>query len=542
MKKIAELKIGKMSYKQGMFNLTWYFAKEPTCFISTIKDDCEIGYHNYFKKYYKVHCEICGNNFITGNLGGKFITCPYCGRTHQEKDKNIIIRQNNIENTNKKEDLYQEFPVYLKLKAIEYKEKIKIIAQGFVYLMSKDKKVEDEYAKIKETWTLDIYNKTAEWHKEIKGQEHTNYTQDKEIGYGDELEYLKAYSILSVLDAGLETGSMTITNFLTTVKAAINKMEEKRGMSRKNINIPEKRDIVLIKNMVNLAHKVRFWDSPNLEKGDFTDTYDKALAQYRKQIPREKDKNYTYQKSLFRAMGIPNIPSIRKESNNKSNLLKAAMVYKNRNYNEAQDIYKIVIDKNMSLKGTEEALEEFDKIRTICPNTKFRQVINNNESYDILCMYKKLEPEEIDKLKKEKIKLSQLHEKLVYMTRYKEYAKMVYHIPDEIVKNYTRDINNYHFKSVPDTDTLIAIAAALNNCSATYNNRINEKLQLVAVTDDNMHIIALLEIRDGEVVQAKLKNNRKVKEEIEINDKVVNFIKESHIKCNTNDVDMPNAA
>lgn len=537
MRKIAELTIGKRSYKSGMYSLTWYFKNQPTCFISTIKDNGEIGYHNFQKKYYKVHCEICGNNFITGNVGDKYITCPYCGRTHQLKDRNIIV--DDTHKSNNPWDTYQEFPVYLQLKAKEYKEKIEISAEGFVYLMSKEKTIEDDYANIKEIWTLNVYDETAKWHKEIR-EKQVSYTQDKEIGYSDDYEFLREYSILGKINAGLETKTMTITRFLTTVKAAVNKMEEKREMSHKNINIPDIQEIVLLKNMVNLAHKTRFWDGYNLDKGNYTSPLDKTMAEYEKQIPGKSSKNKTYQKSLFKIIGIPNIPSIRKKSNNKSNLLKAAVVYKNRTYNEAQDILNAVNDKN--IEYVKEVLSAYDTIKVICPNTKFRQVIKNTEYRDIMRMYEKLDSYDIEKLKKEKIKLSQLHERLVYVTRAKRYAEHVYHIPDEIVKNYDREINGYHFNAVPDTKTLISIAAALNNCSATYNGRINERLQLVVITDDHMKIIALLEIDNGVVVQAKLKNNRRVKDEKEINNKVVEFIKKSNIKCKTNDVDMSPAA
>ncbi|WP_455629250.1 hypothetical protein [Megamonas funiformis] len=79
------------------------------------------------------------------------------------------------------------------------------------------------------------------------------------------------------------------------------------------------------------------------------------------------------------------------------------------------------------------------------------------------------------------------------------------------------------------------IAYLLNNCSAGYKNLISDRLQLIAIADDE-GVKALIEIQNNYIVQAKLYNNVPANKNSFINNLIITFAKEIGLKINTSDV------
>lgn len=82
------------------------------------------------------------------------------------------------------------------------------------------------------------------------------------------------------------------------------------------------------------------------------------------------------------------------------------------------------------------------------------------------------------------------------------------------------------------------IAKQMKNCSAGYKDRINNRLQLVVISDDSGKPKVLLEINQNSIVQAKLYRNVPVFKDNLLNDLVIEFAKTTKLKIVTDDVHM----
>lgn len=82
-------------------------------------------------------------------------------------------------------------------------------------------------------------------------------------------------------------------------------------------------------------------------------------------------------------------------------------------------------------------------------------------------------------------------------------------------------------------------AMSLHNCAAGYKKSIGANQQLVGISDDRGKPVALLEIKANKLVQAKLINNRQVRNNKEVNKTVLEFAERCGLKISTKDVLMP---
>ena len=124
--------------------------------------------------------------------------------------------------------------------------------------------------------------------------------------------------------------------------------------------------------------------------------------------------------------------------------------------------------------------------------------------------------EEMDKLTKEKNKL--------------------YALP--IPRKYLEITDNSYKVAEPITILeLTEIGNKLNICVGSYKDRVyNKEIDIGIVVDKNNNYIACLEIKEGKLVQAKLKYNRKVVTNKGVYDIVIKWCVENNIHINTTDM------
>ncbi len=84
---------------------------------------------------------------------------------------------------------------------------------------------------------------------------------------------------------------------------------------------------------------------------------------------------------------------------------------------------------------------------------------------------------------------------------------------------------------------LLEAGHELHNCVASYGPAMKDnKKWIVLVADDKGRLVACLEIRGKELVQAKLDRNKPVSTDPKLNAEVVNWAKKAGLKINTSDV------
>lgn len=319
-------------------------------------------------------------------------------------------------------------------------------------------------------------------------------------------------------------------------------------------------------NLIKEYVKNQYIENPKEQPLDFQKylNMQKLLNQHQQEVKYLNDKNPQWMNETIRNMkagqdistAILNTMPIRKNKyvkqhfslNTINMFIKTDEIKDINNATELRKHFK----NTYTMQHISTFVDTFNLLKEKYPNLKMKDFIKNYYKYNLYDVQTLLNaikdnPEMMAEYKNSKIRIRDIHNYL--STKQKEIAiknkhewKEKYFIDERIMNNLNRKINGYDFTVVPNTKTLIEIAEKLHNCSASYNNKIGNTTQLVAVTDDNYKIIALLEIREGKVYQAKLVDNDPVKKNPTINNKVISFMKKAKIECYTNDVELKKVA
>lgn len=154
---------------------------------------------------------------------------------------------------------------------------------------------------------------------------------------------------------------------------------------------------------------------------------------------------------------------------------------------------------------------------------------------DIENMQKKLDKHNAEKFKT--VKLSKAHDWLVEAIREQRERDYNLNIPESIRRRLEMQEGQLKF-FMPDTHwKLRDYGKEFHNCVETYAQRVLEgRCGIVIMTDDKGLLAACLEVKDKELVQAKLKYNKPVYENEEINKAVLKWCKNAGLIVCTKDV------
>ena len=307
MKKIAELVIGNMIVSNTMYE----DYGSPTLFIVHKDDRKSRCYYSY--GYYQARCINCGAMFtvkpnITWYGGSVKVFCPACGRVHTG---NAIMYGDNPESL---------LPDNIVMKVVDFKDKVELrLKYKAVYFGRFTYKTYSYVADVKETYTFDVKNAKVHWRK----TESNIVLEDKEIGYVKDFFELKEktalwfYSISHKINKGNSFGEL-----LKALRNAVNKKIKAEGKTPKPLYIGGNYKNRLYGNVLNLAHRVRFWDAKNIKQLAYGE-YDTVMFE-RKILGKEylperfEEKLYAamqktdYISALCKVLKVPNIPHTRK--------------------------------------------------------------------------------------------------------------------------------------------------------------------------------------------------------------------------------------
>ena len=211
-------------------------------------------------------------------------------------------------------------------------------------------------------------------------------------------------------------------------------------------------------------------------------------------------------------------------------------------------------EKNFVIKGNQDSIiynieKRIDKMN-VCirfikllylqyyRHIKLSNILGNCEKLqDIMNLYVSADEKTLSAFHQQKVPFNKLHDWLSLEIAKQKDRDLKFDIPQEVINKYDTAIQQHHFSCIERYSSLKEIAFKLRNCSAGYKDRINSSLQLVAVTDERKQIKALLEIKNNNILQAKLFQNRPVKQDILINRLVIDFAQKLKLKIKTDDIE-----
>ena len=537
MKKLAELSIGNMVIRNDMYEC----FGSPTLFIAHKEDR-----HNkniYQKGYYQAYCIPCGSTF-TVNPGrvwsyGELVACPACGRIHTG---NTVMYGGNEDSL---------LPDVICMKVIDFTDKVELrinyTAVNFGKFAHQTLKYKDG---IKETITFDVKNSRCFWRKEQKGK----LLDKQEIGYFSDYENLKEKTALWFynFDHKINKGN-SFTVLLKALRAAINKKMKANGKTPKPLYIGGNFKNKLYGNVLNLAHRVRFWDSENVQALAYGQW---AVAEWHNNILGHKYLPKRFEEQVYLAMQktdyvsavckvlkIPNIPHTRKNLQYE-NFAILRECYKIKNYDVAQAVFEYAKSINEYPNETIKEIQRLAKFYNIFipyyPKMQMQYVISKweKEYFDVLRLW-----QAADKITKAEFKtqtpaLSKLHDWLAVAVAKQNDREIIFDVPQEVINRYTMLIKSFGAKCIEKNSELKFWATSLHNCAAGYKNTIGTDKQLVGISDDRGKPVALIEINKYSITQAKLFDNAPVYKNKAVNATVIEFADKCGLKINTADVDV----
>lgn len=535
MKKLAELAIGNQMIANDMYEN----YGSPTLFI-IFKDDKRE--RNYFRHgYYPARCINCGALFtvkpysVWSSHAG--VTCPACGRLHTG---NAVMYSDNPESL---------LPDNTVMKVIDFKEKVELrIKYTAVYFGRFAYKTYKYLKNITETYVFDVKNSKCLWNKKQDGKEIAK----AEIGYFEDFFKLREKTALWFYrsDHKINKGS-SFAELLKILRTAVNKKIKASGKTRKQLYIGGNFNNRLYGNVLNLAHRVRFWDSENIQALSYGEW---AVAKWKNDILGENYLPERFEEQVYLAMRksdftaaickvlkIPNIPHTRRHLQYE-NFALLHECYKIKNYDVAQAMFEYAKKKGVqAVSKIRDMIDFYNKFISFYPKMQMQYVLSkwDTEYCDILRLWRAADKITKQEFYKKLPAISKLHDWLSIAVAKQEGREIIFDVPDEVINRYTMLLKAFGAKCIERNSELKFWATSLSNCAAGYKNIIGEKRQLVGISDDRGKPVALLEINGTSITQAKLFDNDPVYYKENINAIVLEFAEKCGLKIRTRDVLKP---
>ena len=533
MKIIEELKIGSYERYKSYFETgsPEVFISKKTGFCRYSETTFEFDEGRYYVNNYPVYSRMF---------------CPICGHLSLDSE----IRYSSVEG--------KYLPYVVNLKILEMKSKV-ILKIEYRAIQIIGKLFEIKIFDVIEMYIFDIQNNNVIWKRYI----NKKLNDDLEIGYIIDYQKLMENTALWYFNIKhIVRKGTTLSQFLKKLRELVIKKEKNiNGYTKKqvyisNISLRHK----LFANVLNLAHKVRFWDSPNINYND-SFFYDKYLDKFEKNVYLLMKKDgLSYFKACFKTLSLPYTRNIKKQFDYKYIFL-LQQIYTIENIDIANTIfkhYKTKIEITDSYIIKEEYLKNIQKeVKAVCffyklfilkiytnSNLKFKQLLENQIKTNIIIDIMNLWHSANNKTKKNfirhKISFSKAHDWLSIEVSKQADQEIRFHISKNIVNRFNLYMMNTKFQCscINKYSKLKYIAKQMKNCSAGYKDRINNRLQLVVISDNSGKPKVLLEINQDSIVQAKLYRNVPVFKDNLMNNLVIEFAKTTKLKIATDDVHM----
>ena len=535
MKKLAELAIGNQIVANDMYEN----YGSPTLFI-TFKDDKRE--RNYFRHgYYQARCINCGALYTVKPYSvwssHAAVTCPACGRLHTG---NAVMYGDNPESL---------LPDNSIMKVIDFKDKVELrIKYTAVYFGRFAYKTYKYLKNITETYVFDVKNSKCLWCKKQDGKE----IEKREIGYFEDFFKLREKTALWFYrsDHKINKGN-SFAELLKILRTAVNKKIKANGKTPKQLYIGGNFNNRLFGNVLNLAHRVRFWDSENIQALSYGEW---AVAKWKNDILGENYLPERFEEQVYLAMRksdftaaickvlkIPNIPHTRRNLQYE-NFALLHECYKIKTYDVAQAMFNYAKKKGVqAVSKIRDMIDFYNKFISFYPKMQMQYVLSkwDTEYCDILRLWRAADKITKQEFYKKLPAISKLHDWLSIAVAKQADREIIFDVPDEVINRYTMLLKAFGAKCIERNSELKFWATSLSNCAAGYKNIIGEKRQLVGISDDRGKPVALLEINGTSITQAKLFDNDPVYYKENINAIVLEFAEKCGLKIRTRDVLKP---
>ncbi|KLU66725.1 hypothetical protein DEAC_c13930 [Desulfosporosinus acididurans] len=520
----------------------------PQMFSSYAED---LDYLKNGLHHFQYFCEECDQVFssawgkIPGSMSwyerGNYFTCPSCGHHHQ---KNVVYLKRSERAPNKIRLSVKEFK---KIVTFEVSSKT-VYFSDYLHLHEGDHKEVFRFDIAKQRATL-VINK------------------DDPIELGNPFKSEIFDSILKFfLPCSLANTNQKkeLNNILKVLRTTIqNKLEKHLGYKIPSMYVsPGQFHGTFLLPLLNIAYRSACPDAPNLPveyreptqniegfwkkkmlTGDTFNTYfmDNVLS-----LTRQKKNMVT---ALIIASGLPNLPSVRRSLNedpfNINILAKSFEICENHDYAMRlfESLRNIGNDTRVRFVLSSDLTNFLKEMKPIYQETGIVRMVENcveMELWDCINLYQQLNKENREALMAESVRLRELHNWMSLRHKKQTHKNLTFNVPDHIIKRLSMQKERLKFFMPKESMELLEAGHKLHNCVASYGQAMKDNSKwIVLVADDKGKLAACLEIKDNQLVQAKIDRNASVRTDSKLNSEILAWAKESGLKIETQDVKVP---
>ena len=508
-------------------------------------------------EYYEAayHCVNCSTNFkvvhrqqpyTSGYYNDSVVICPTCGKRWTNynscKDFQTLWSYQGVKG---------DIPVSANMKITEYKEKVVLdICYDTILL---DNTGYSQKSVQFERFTYDIKNRKALYAM----SKVRNFLKDHEIELSDpfnkrELFVKSMVKYISHFNHCCKV-EKRVVNLLKNLRETVcRKYKEVYGFKPKSYVSRGKGWGMMARQLFNLGLKMRFPDIDLLPDWT-TASYKVSDAEwmsdsYRQLLINNKDKSMIGDADrILNAFTIPKSATTRKIiSRNPLNapVLKFCMCKAGNKADVAAGLYETCMKFISRICTDREALHIIDYIAhwlTYRSISEVRNFFNKNGSNiwtirDTYNLEMKLNDKNRELYLSEHVKLTEAHDWLVKVINSQKGEDYSLKVPEYIKRRYEVPVDSFTAHVPLSANELLAVGNELHNCVGTYADKVLAHERWICVIAKGTELIACLEIEENCLVQAKLKYNKSVKEDTEINDIILKWCKEARILVSTKDI------
>lgn len=515
----------------------------PQMFTAYAED---LGYPDGYTHlhHFQYYCKECNQAFMSawgkvpGSLQwrerGSYFYCPNCGIKHE---KNVVCIKRQVPAPNK---------VRLSVKA--YRDTVTLEVASSTILF--EDKLRIYTGKYKESFRFDIAGQTVKFINDVR--------ESAEIGNPFKLEVLEK-SILGFFTPSSLANSKQRTELIELLKVLREsvhaRLEKHLGHKIPSMYIsPGQVYGTFLLPILNIAYRMMFPDAPNLpviyrENPDIIHRYWEAkmisdpgfMADVIALTRRKTD----FITAMAAVNSLPDRPTVRRilgEDPFEAGFLAEAFALC-QNYDYGIRLYaglkKIEMDR-FTVAWNADLLFFLRAMLPLYDEAGIVHLVEDAKELELLDsihLYKQLSKENREAIQAERVRIRDLHDWMARRHRLQNHVNLKFDVPEHIVKRLSMQTDRMKFFLPAESIELLEAGAKLHNCVASYGSAMKDnKKWIVLVADDKGKLVACLEVRGKELVQAKDGKNKPVANHTELNEGILNWAREAKIEIKTEDV------
>ena len=541
---------------------------------------------NHFIRQTRYHCAHCHTEFRVShilrpymsyyeNFGDNYVTCPSCGHRY--------VSYPNFSEIGYIPEMAKDtgdsmMPVEMTLALYETRFGYTLRAREQVIMM--DAAERTVIRNQVEEFRFDVKKRTAHWALYLNGHRYRLKKLDFGNPFDDTLytvSQLTEIHFQSMAFRDLQQGKgvqtdwglkQKITGLLRDLREGIQKKWKKiHGYNLGSLFVPAGTTYgALLFPLMNIAWRLSYPDAKNLPR-EFSGTYITIRGFKTAHMLEEKDVEVYTDFSAVRAakgsipaviagFGLPDTPLVRRTL--QQDIFAAPELRHVFRIVDSQDHVRDIMERmgwiyqdGRLMTGDSElyyfrevVYDALDQLSDSWPAADVMRIVKGIKSakdlHDTLHMLKKLSADELQQARR--VRTRELHDWLV--NKMIEIRERGFDLPcpESVKRRLQMQLDSGSLKTFlpKHSHELDRVSAEFHNCVKTYSRRVLAKeCNIVLMTDDKGKLLACLEVRDGALVQAKLRYNKRVALDGAVNSAVYDWCHRAGLEVKTQDVREP---